>query len=298
MNTPIEIISPCLLHLGFVWHKQQVCELGVALQLPLIQFTAKPAPLLDVSGARAQVSLSVAEFFLHKHHLPLEGEIEIESAIPAHMGLGSDAMQSASMVCALSHDLDLTTSFRMSLAECALRKGGLLLTDDDGRLQERVEMPTVPEDDAWAFALVLPDAPDEIDDDFEMQRCNVLRKAVAEIRTAMDVNALFAAVRERDFKGFAAMLANIHATNEAAFAQAGAPRTPSPQMQEILGLMHDNGAAFCAQTLTGLGLYALVQGREASRTLRNALTQHVGYFGPLVITTICDNVGVAIKVIG
>ena len=116
MNTPIEIISPCLLHLGFVWHKQQVCELGVALQLPLIQFTAKPAPQLSISGARAQVALSAAEYFLHKHHLPLEGEIEIESAIPAHMGLGSDAMLRASTVRALSHDLDLTASFHMSLA--------------------------------------------------------------------------------------------------------------------------------------------------------------------------------------
>ena len=176
--------------------------------------------------------------------------------------------------------------------------GGLLLTDDDGLLQVRVEMPNVPEDDAWAFALVLPDAPDEIDDDFEMQQCNVLHTAVANMRAAPDVDVLFAAVRERDFKGFAQSLASIHATNEAAFAQAGAPHTLSPQTQELLKLMHDNGAAFCAQTLTGLGLYALVRGREASRSLRTALTQHTGYFGPLVITTICDNAGAQIKQIG
>jgi hypothetical protein len=60
--------------------------------------------------------------------------------------------------------------------------------------------------------------------------------------------------------------------------------------------MHDNGAAMCGRALTGLGLYGLIRSGRPSRELRAALTQHLGYFGPLVMASICDNHGASTNV--
>jgi hypothetical protein len=106
---------------------------------------------------------------------------------------------------------------------------------------------------------------------------------------------LWHAVKRDDIANFATALAQIHTANERALASAGTTRTPSAENETILQLMRDNGALTCAQALTGLGLYALVQGRAASKTLRDALKNHFGYFGPMITATVCDNVGVRIK---
>ncbi|BCX02949.1 MAG: hypothetical protein KatS3mg053_0887 [Candidatus Roseilinea sp.] len=65
---PVEIVSPCCLHLGFVRGPEgSMCELAIALQHPPIQLTAQPARQLLVSGARAGVAYRAAEAsFAHR----------------------------------------------------------------------------------------------------------------------------------------------------------------------------------------------------------------------------------------
>ncbi len=296
--TNTNIVTPSLLHLGFVRAADgALCELGLTLQHPQIQMTARPATPLQISGARADAALHYAQQFLGHKCLPMQGEIEIEIAIPANMGLGSDAMLDASLRQLFSGWHQLQGHHRMTLAEYACRQGGLLLTDDDGLLQERGDIAHTNDEKDWVFVLALPNTDEDVPDSFEVERTRALRAAAVHLapNTHEASQALWQAVKRNDIAAFAEALMQIHAANEFVLANAGTPSTPSTETKTILQLMRDNGALACAQTLTGLGLYALVQGREASHTLRDAFKQHYGYFGPLVTATICDNAGLRVN---
>lgn len=299
--TNIAIVSPSLLHLGFVRRADgSICELGMTLQHPQIQMTLQPADNLQASGARADAALRYANQYLGQKCLPTQGEIEIEIAIPAHMGLGSDAILDASLQQVFSQWHNLPGHHRMTLAQRACWQGGLLMTDDEGLVQDRAKIAHADDVKDWVFALVLPQLEEDVPDSFEADCTHALRTASVHLQpeTAQMTQELWQAVKRDDIVSFAAALAQIHGANEQALANAGVPRIPSAENETILQLMRDHGALTCAQTLTGLGLYALVQGREASKTLRDALKNHFGYFGPMITATVCDNVGAKIRLSG
>lgn len=298
----VELVSPCCLHLGCAKSGNlagQLCELGIALQAPRIEIVVResPAHQLSASGPRADVALSAAEQFFAKHVLPPVAEIEIETAIPAHMGLGSTAMLRAGVAKALGAMHGTTRSFRRNLAENVHDYGGLLLCNDEGLVQRHSPIKMHAEEHEWVFVLVLPDAPDDVvvvadagtADDFEARCIANLRHAVLAEPNSEAIGAVFNAVTRDAFADFVAAVARLHAENEAALAKTGTARATSTETQALLQVLNKNGAAFAAQTLTGYGVYALVQGAEPSQRLRQAVQKHVGYFGPLVLGTVCRN---------
>jgi predicted sugar kinase len=226
----------------------------------------------------------------------LKGEIEIELAVPANMGLSSSGMMRACMkrLASIWHDTPL--SFRMTLPERVAYQGGLLLTNDDGLVQERAEIVHTNEDNDWVFVLALPKEPDDLPEAYEDDQRIRLLNATPHLPDMRErVAALFDAVKRDDFDAFADALSGIHAANEAALAADRHPIELNDQARDILDFMHVNGAEFAGCALTGLALVGLVKGGSASRALRKALTQRLGYFGPLVMASICDNHGAKIK---
>jgi predicted sugar kinase len=267
-----------------------LCELGLTLQHPPTQLAARPAAQLSVFGPRAHVAAHEAA------RLGLTGQIEIELAIPANMGLGSDAI----MTCAVSGALNPNSLQHPSgLPAHAFVGGGLLLVNNDGLLKQRATIVHEYEDDTWVFVLALPKEPDDLAETFEAGERSKLIAAARHLPHTIGAScaALLDAVARDDFDTFAGALAHLHAANEAALAADGHPIPLTEQERDILGFMRANGAAFAARALTGLGLYGLVKGGPASRTLRKALTQHLGYFGPLVMASICDNHGAKTKMV-
>ena len=282
----IEITSPCCLHLGFVSLNGQICELGITLQSPQIQLAARPSQQLSVSGARAEMA------YQHAAVLHLTGDVEIEIAIPAHMGLGSDEMMRVAVAGSLNTK-DLSDP--LGLHEHAFARGGLLLIGEDGQLLKRATISHIDDEDAWVFVLVLPSVPDGIADDFEAQQRAALHASAQHLRQDVNANVLFDAINRDDFSAFAVALAQIRAANAAAFAANGHPIELTDQDHHILELMRANGVAFAGRALTGLGLFGLIKGASASRALRKALVDNLGYFGPLVMGSICDNQAAQIK---
>jgi predicted sugar kinase len=248
---------------------------------------------LHVSGARADLA--------HRQSsaLGVSGDIEIELAIPANMGLGSDRMLQACMArLAMTGRArrDAGAAPARSLADHAFDRGGLLLVSDDARLLERAEIAHSDEKEDWAFVLVLPREPDGLPEHYESQRLAALIAAAADGPDGQaEAALLFAAARDDDFTGFARGLAAVHSTSEAMLSSAGADQPLTDRDREILGIMRAHGAAMCARALTGLGLYGLIQGGEPSRALRKVLVGRLGYFGPLVMASICDNRGARVS---
>ena len=282
----IEITSPCCIHLGFVLLNDKLCELGITLESPQIQLTARPSQQLAVSGARAEVA------YQHATALHLTGDVEIEIAIPAHMGLGSDEMLRASVASGLNAN---GLEGPSGLYGQAFTRGGLLLTGQDNQLIKRTPIAHVADEDAWVFVLVLPDVPDSLTEDFETQQLNALQTAAQHLRQDVHTDVLFDAVERNNFDSFAKALDRIYAANIAAFATIDQPLDLTDQARHILDILRARGTAFASRTLTGLGIYGLIKGASASRALRKTLVDDLGYFGPLVMGSICDNQGARIK---
>jgi predicted sugar kinase len=287
----MQMTSPASLTLAAARVDGRICELALTLRYPPIQLVATPAPRLTVSGARADLAYRQA------HALGLAAEIEIELAIAANMGLGSDAMLGACMRRLATALNALAPSMGPSPSDHALAQGGLLLVDDAGGVRERAEIAHSDESDDWVIVLVLPREPDDLPEDYEVNAHAALLSAARDDATIVrDFARVFDAIRRDDFAAFAQAVADAHAANEAALAAAGALRPLDAAERNILAYLRSNGGVACARTLTGLGLYGLIRGGGPSRVLRKALTTHFGYFGPLVMASICDNQGATVKV--
>ncbi len=285
----IELVSPCLLHLGCIW-AEQVCELGITLQYPQIQLSAQSHPQLEISGACADMALIAVKHLIGKYHQPLPATVEIESAIPIGMGLGAQSMMAESMRQVYSKWHPFEGSFRTSLAGHAAKHGGLLLSNDDGLLQTRADLATHDDSAAWVFVLVLPNLPDDAPEDIESQQLACLCQACRPKQAGANSEELFAAAEQNDFAAFAHALAQIQAANEAVL---NIPITA--EEHTALDILRSTGAAMCGRALTGRGLFGLVQGGPASRDVRAALQHHYGYFGPQILAATCQNHGITVN---
>jgi hypothetical protein len=76
-----------------------------------------------------------------------------------------------------------------------------------------------------------------------------------------------------------------------ALEAAGAAAPITDEEAAILRLCQANGAAVGGRSLTGLALFALIQGASASVALRRKLAEHVGIRGGTVLGSIVDNRG-------
>jgi predicted sugar kinase len=308
----IEITSPCCLDLGWVWHEGKLGYVQLALKHPTLSLSMKLSDEMLISGPRANIARDTADFLISYSTLSTQVEIIIEDAVPAFMGLSSDDTIKESVELGLRRLLkDQFREYRTKsgsnniIQRDVLRHGGLSITGDQHKMSKHLYIPEHQQEiDDWVFVLVLPKLPEDFDDSqYEAVFSEILFDTyrLAGEDTLENSSSLLAAIENDDLPFFAKSLERIHKANEDAMARDSDPiaeRIHPSEANEILKIMRDNGVLTCAQTPTGLGLYALVQGREASRTLRDAFKQHYGYFGPLVTATICDNAGVKMKVIG
>jgi predicted sugar kinase len=293
----IEIASPALLTLGALRLEGKTHLLGLALQYPPVSLFAQAFDGLKVTGARADEARRQAERYFGSTAIPPNAEIEIELATPAHVGLGSGPMLGLSIaracawlgdqpdeVEALAHALAFEPTH--GLYKHGFAQGGLLLVDETGGLirRETIEHPT---ESAWAFVFVFPKTPAGTPLMFEDDRLQTLLAAAPRMDGEGSQKAndrLWSAVVGDDLASFAEALMSVQNLNASA-------QTLTSEEQSILNIMRDGGALAYGRTATGIGLYGLIQGDEASIRLRQKLQNHIGYFGGTVMASIADNTG-------
>jgi len=307
----LELTAPACLLLGMVNVDGHACQLGVTLQYPPIQLAACSSAILLITGGRADLAYRQAERFLRHHHLPLQGEIEIELAIPSFMGLGSAAMMGMSMastfaalnglpvddIPALARAAGLLTDDE-TLEARAFTQGGLLLVDRHGQALRRFAIPPRGDEGDWVWVLVLPRAHGDTPAILEADRRAALYAASVQLadETGRLVAAeLLPAAERDDIAAFAQALERIQSLNDAALDHIDEPHALTNEERQILAVMRDNGALVCGRIPTGLGLYALIRGGGPSRSMRRALTDLLGIFGGTVMASICDNNGAQLQ---
>jgi predicted sugar kinase len=302
----LELAAPASLPLGVAQINGQPALLALTVQHPPVHLEAQAGHRLQITGPRAHIAHAFASRYTAYHALTPGVEIEIELAIPAAMGLGSDGMLALSMAHTLAwaHQLPeadpqtLAHTLALPLAHAGeiagYGRGGLLLVQpaSEARILRRVEI-AHPERDAWAFVFHLPHPPETLPDAYETNRLETLLKAAPylPLGTSQMVDTLFRAVDENDIAAFGHGLMTLQQAARDALVAMGAAVKLSSEEQAIFSLMQAAGAVAWGRSLGGYGLWGLIQGGDPSRTLRKRLTEHVGIFGGRVMATITDNRG-------
>jgi predicted sugar kinase len=308
----IEVGAPCCLPLGLIRFPDKTALLGIILQHPPVDVFAEAAAHFGVTGPRADLGYEQARRFLSHHRLEPRAEVEIELAIPAFMGLGSEAMLGLSLARALAWVYGLPTHDTPALAHAVglepehglelwgFDRGGLLLVAaDHGAALETPPLRRAPiahldHEEAWSFVFHLPRVPLGTPATLEAdRRARLLRSAPhLSVETSHLLEAgLWPALEQNDLAAFARALMAIQQLNYEALAEAGTPHAVTGEAQAVLDVMRDHGALAWGQCLGGLGLYGLVKGASASIELRHHLSRHVGIYGGVVMATITDNDG-------
>jgi predicted sugar kinase len=214
------------------------------------------------------------------------------------MGLGSDSLSGLAAARALAtlNGLPLEALAACAglapddgLAAHAFATGGLLLVDAQGVLLRRHAIAQRDEPRDWVFVFVLPRVPPGTPNELEPTRRRALWQTAAILGAEAErqTDALWEAATADRITAFAAALSGLHAL------------APTPELtaleQSTLAVMQAGGALSWGRAPTGLGLYGLIEGGEASRALRRALSRHVGHTGGIVMATICDTDGARVR---
>ncbi|MBL7164726.1 MAG: hypothetical protein ISS57_19230 [Anaerolineales bacterium] len=313
----IEIGAPSVLPFGLVRLENKTCLLGITVQHPPVHLSTKAYTGFKITGARGDVGYEYATKFLDYHQLKHQAEVEIELAIPAFVGLGSEAILGLSIAQTLSQLNGLTSEKNdpSALAKAidlkpqnalelwGFDQGGLLLVESDspaGEVPGIIRRQEIQHDDkeAWAFVLHFPRIPGDTPKTLEAQRLENLLQAAPHLSNESGelVENLWSAVDDDNLENFAHALRELSKLNDEALASAGISAPLSQEEQAILNVMLENGALTCGRSVTGLALYALVKGSSATVSLRHALRDHVGHHGGTAMATITDNHGARVVI--
>jgi len=294
----------------------QLAWLGLTLQHPPISLGAWPAAALSVTGARADLAHAAAARVMERLGLPA-AEIEIEYAIPRHMGLASDpmmALSAAYSLAAANHDLRAEDTLALAdalglarseaLAVQGFHRGGFLLVPvaaGEAAWPAPLRRFELAHDDehSWAWVLHWPLPPDDTPPTLEADRLSQLLAAAEHLSPEtgrLVEDELWPALERDDMPAFGQALMAFQALNQDALAQAGTPPASAPTTAGVLDVLRSNGALAWGESARGLAPFGLLRGGKPSITLRKQVVDYLGYEGGTVMAAIADNTGAVHKV--
>ncbi len=305
---------------------ERVGVLGVALQHPTIELTVQPRTTATATGPRADIAAQYLTQLYKAWPTTPPTAVEIEVAIPAGMGLGSEAMiglsagrglaklstlgreaddvplaEVADETAKLTRALQLGPQYGLDMWSAA--GGGLLLVDANapadmmpGRLRHAA-IAHEQDRDAWGFVIVEPRISSAIADETDGDRLATVLQCADLLDTAsgrLVDDVLWPAVANDDLASFGQGLTALQALNRAALTKMGIVPPQTDRAADILAVMREHGAVACGQSASGLALYALVRGAQATIDMRVALRRVVTHTSGYMRATIVDNVGVRV----
>jgi predicted sugar kinase len=317
MSGWIEVTVPGALPLGLVRLEPEgsLALMGTSLKHVIVQLAARLAGTLDVTGGRAPLALAYAERFTAFHGLPAGAQIEVEWAIPAGLGLGSDAALGLAVGRALAelhnrpHDpaslaqaLGLGPEHALELA--SYDPGGIFMCRVPDVAGEVARPPLArfglhhPRVQAWAFAMFHPLTPAGMPAALERDRWAALLEAGKHLSPEtgrLAVSELWPALENDDIERFGGALHEIHGLNQVALERAGYAPALTDTDEAILRTLRANGAFAWGRSLTGLAYYGLVRGDTAAANMKKKLLALMGHYNGTTMSTSIHNDGARVR---
>lgn len=282
----VTVVAPARLHMGFLdlgaSLGRRFGSLGVGINEIATRLTLTPADQLTARGPGAERAIAAAEKIAQAVNRPCPALIEIEQAIPGHVGLGSGTQLALAVGVGLSRLYDLGLGVRevAPLIERGARSGiGIAVFDhggvvvDGGRGEHTVTPPVIarldlPEE--WRFILILDERDQGLHGTAEVAAFRTLPQfpatEAAQLCYALLMKGLPALV-ERDIVAFGDVVTELQRSVGDYFAPAQGGRFTSPEVAAALDFLAARGAVGIGQSSWGPTGFCLVASVEQAERL-------------------------------
>ncbi len=277
VNTCVQVRAPARLHMGFLDLNgslgRRFGSVGLALEGIGVTLTARRARRLAVEGPQAQRAQGCAESFL-SHMDPGEGaDIQIDKAIPEHVGLGSGTQLALTVGEALNKLRGSKFSLRhiamlhergqrSGIGVGAFETGGFVV--DGGRGGGEMPPPVICRLDfpgEWRVLLIFDQAARGLHGDQEVAAFQALppfTEAVANRLCRVLLMQTAPALAEKDIDSFGGGIAELQRTVGDHFASVQGGRYASGRVGEALKWLEECGVAGVGQSSWGPTGFAIL----------------------------------------
>lgn len=266
----VTVLAPARLHMGFIDLSgalgRHFGSIGLALNDINTHLTITAAQALTVRGPSAERALKSARQLCQLLDLPENMQIDLASAIPEHIGLGSGTQMSLAIGAGLNAFYDLGLSVR-DIARLTYRgarsgigigvfeQGGLVV--DGGRGPETATPPllsrmAVPED--WRFILAFDLRGQGLHGEQEVSAFKHLPpfpRSEAERLCYLLLMQALPAIAERNLPRFGEVITELQRTVGQHFAPVQGGIFTSPEVAAAMGWLQQQGAVGLGQTSWG-----------------------------------------------
>ena len=304
----IEVRTCARLHLGLMDNNGEQGRLygsiGLAINRPQLVLQAEAADALCVEGSETSRITAYAERFISRYGMPKGAHLNLLTAIPAHVGLGSGTQLGLAVGAALAR----LAGLKLSVADIAVavergmhsgigiatfQHGGFVLdgghrilpvqsTVSDGSGQSRqIEKGRVPPvlfrhamPADWHFVTVIPDLGPGFSGAKEHSaflQLPVAPSSLVEKISWVLLMKMLPALVEKDIENFGRALTSIQCMVGDCFASVQGGRFAAPVLEKLVEFLLEKGAVGAGQSSWGPAVYGLVAGSVRARQLE----QHV-----------------------
>jgi beta-RFAP synthase len=286
INSCVQVRAPARLHMGFLDLNgslgRRFGSVGLTLEGIGVSLTARQARRVTVEGEQAQRAHRYAESFLAGMSLGEGVDIQVEEAIPEHIGLGSGTQLALAIGVALNklRGLDFSLRHIATIHERGLRSGigvgafetgGFVVDGGRGAGESpppvicRLEFP-----DEWRVLLIFDQAVRGLHGDQEVAAFQALppfTDAVADRLCRVLLMQTAPALAEKNIDSFGRGIAELQRTVGDHFAAAQGGRYSSVRVAEVLNWLEESGAPGVGQSSWGPTGFAILASEAQAREL-------------------------------
>jgi beta-ribofuranosylaminobenzene 5'-phosphate synthase len=331
----IEVRTCARLHLGLLDNNggqgRLYGSIGLAVNQPHMLLRAELADDLVVEGQEAERITTYAQRFINRYSLPRGAHMNLQTAIPAHVGLGSGTQLGLAVGAALAR----LAGLQLSVPEIALAVGrgvhsgigiatfqhggfvldgghrilgalpGASVLNQPSRQLEKDSVPPLlfrhPMPKNWFFVVIIPETGPGFSGAKEHSaflQLPIASSSVVEKISWVLLMKMLPALVEKDIANYGLALTSIQNMVGDCFASVQGGRFATPVLEKLVGFLLEKGAAGAGQSSWGPAVYGLVDGKERARNLaREARIYLAGLNGGKVFCARPQNRGAHIRLI-
>ena len=304
MNKKVSVIAPARLHMGFIDMSsslgREFGSIGVALDEIATRLSVSYAKQFVVTGPSSQRAEKWVHILCQILQVSDQLQIEIETAIPEHVGLGSGTQMALAIGSGLNafYDLDLTIREIAELTDRGMRsgigigvfeQGGLVVDGGRGALTKTppvISHMDIPAD--WRFILVFDKTDQGLHGEQEIKAFKALPAYPSEEAARLCYLLLMQglpAVAEQHIHLFGDVITQIQRSVGEHFASVQGGVFSSSEVAEVMQWLEQNGAVAIGQTSWGPTGFCVVDNAQQAESLVSKMQQKFSHFERLSFVT-------------
>lgn len=300
----VSVIAPARLHMGFIDLSgslgRNFGSIGVALNEIATRLTIVKSAQLQINGPSAARAIKCAEQLCQQLEVSANIKIDIETAIPEHVGLGSGTQMALAIGSALSkfYDLGLTTRDLARITDRGMRsgigigvfeQGGLVV--DGGRGQDTITPPVISHmdiPDSWRFILVFDQEDQGLHGEQEINAFKELPSFPQEEAARLCYLLLMQglpAIAENNITLFGGVITQLQNSVGKHFSSVQGGVFSSHEVAEVMQWLEQQGAVAIGQTSWGPTGFCAIDNADKANSLVEEMKQKFSHFKQLTFVS-------------